>query len=171
MEIWKEVGENDKYMVSNTGKIRRSGSNKDHSTRDKKGYKVVDLYRNSERVTRRVHRIVAEAFVPNPEGKTQVNHKDGNRHNNVASNLEWVTASENSKHAWRTGLSKPSYSMLGRTNPNAGRKGRPIRVVETGEVFNTLKECEDAIDGNNRHINDCLKGRQRTHRGYHFEYA
>lgn len=170
MEIWKNIDENDHYIVSNTGHIRRVGSDKNHSVRDKKGYLVTDLYRDSKRVTKRVHRLVAEAFVPNPEKKPQINHIDGNRHNNAASNLEWVTAGENTAHAWNNGLSKPSFGMRGKKNPNAGRNGRPIRIVETGEIFNTLKECEDAINGNGRHINDCLRGRQVTHRGFHFEY-
>lgn len=100
-----------------------------------------------------------------------MNHIDGNKYNNNASNLEWVTKKENCRHAWDAGLYKPSRSMLGRSNPNAGRKGKPFRIVETGEVFNTLHECEEAIGGNNRHINDCLRGRQNTHRGYHFEYV
>ena len=60
--------------------------------------------------------------------------------------------------------------MLGRKNPNAGRPARPVRIVETGEEFSSIMECERAINGNNRHINDCLSGRQKTHRGYTFEY-
>ena len=88
-------------------------------------------------------------------GMPEVNHIDGNKHNNDARNLEWVTHKENCMHAWNTGLAKPSRSMLGRSNPNSGRKGKPIRIVETGEVFATLKDCENAINGNNRHINDC----------------
>lgn len=171
MDKWAETPGNPNYVVSNTGRIRRNGSDRDHSMRDRKGYLTVDLYDGGQRSTERVHRLVAKAFVPNPDNKPEVNHKDGNKHNNNANNLEWVTSKENCRHAWDRGLIKPSRSMLGRQNPNGGRKGRPIRIVETGEVFSSSLECEKAIDGNNRHINDCLRGRQNTHRGYHFEYV
>lgn len=171
MDQWVKTPNNPNYIVSNTGKIRREGSDRDHSVRDRKGYLSVDLYENSKRKTERVHRLVAEAFVPNPDNKPYVNHKDGNKYNNNASNLEWATSKENCRHAWDNGLAKPSYSMLGKKNPNGGRKGIPIRIVETGEVFRSSIECEKAINGDNRHINDCLKGRQVTHRGYHFEYV
>ena len=171
MEIWQETTSNPNYVVSNTGRCRHKGSDYDHSTRLKKGYLVTDLYSQGKRRTERIHRLVAEAFVPNPDGKPEVNHKDGNKLNNRADNLEWCTKKENCRHAWDNGLVKPSRSMLGRKNPNGGRKGKPIRIIETGEVFNTLKDCEEAIGGNNRHINDCLRGRQRSHRGYHFEYV
>ena len=87
-----------------------------------------------------------------------------------ASNLEWVTKKENCRHAWDNGLVRPSYGMQGKKNPKAGRHGRPFMIVETGEIFKTLEECAKEINGNNRHINDCLRGRQRTHRGYHFKY-
>ena len=171
MEVWKEVADNPNYEVSNTGKVRRRTTKREHSLHEKNGYYTVDLYADSKRVSRGVHRLVAEAFVANPGNKPEVNHIDGNKHNNDVSNLEWVTKKENCEHAWRTGLARPSYGMTGKSNPNGGRKGKPIRIVETGEVFNNLKECEDAINGNNRHINDCLRGRQRSHRGYHFEYV
>ena len=170
MVSWKEVSDNPNYLVSDTGRVRRVGSNTDHSVRDKRGYLVTDLYQGGKRTTVRVHRLVAEAFISNPECKPEVNHKDGNKHNNTVSNLEYVSKKENCHHAWANGLAKPSYGMLGKTNPNSGRKGKPFRIIETGEVFGTLKECEDKIAGNNRHINDCLRGRQRTHKGYHFEY-
>lgn len=168
---WRKViGEYD-YLVSDTGRVRRIGSNTDKAVKSKKAkYLRVDLYKDGKCITRGIHNLVAEAFVPNYDNKPEVNHKDGNKHNNNANNLEWVTHKENCEHAWRIGIAKPSRSMLGKKNPNAGRKGKPFKIVETGEIFNTLFECEAAIGGNNRHINDCLKGRQNTHRGYHFEY-
>ena len=167
---WEKVKSDHEYIVSDTGRVRRIGSDKDKAPKTKKKYEQVDLYKDGKRTTKRVHILVAEAFVPNPDNKPEVNHKDGNIHNNHAGNLEWVTHKENCEHAWKTGLAKPSRSMLGKKNPNAGRKGKPFKIVETGEVFNTLCECEKAIDGNNRHISDCLRGRQNTHRGFHFEY-
>ena len=174
MEEWRDVVTNPNYIVSNDGRIRRRGCDKDHSTRMKKGYLITDLYENGKRTTSRVHRLVAEAYVENPDNKPEVNHKDLNKLNNNASNLEWMTKSENIRHAYDNGIHanrKPSYGMLGKKNPNAGRKGKPFKIVETGEVFNTLLECEKAINGNDTCIQDCLKGRQKTHRGYHFEYV
>ena len=170
MEQWREVVDNPNYLVSNTGRVRRNGSNKDKAVRDRKGYLVTDLYMNGKRKTERINRLVASAFVDNPGNKEVVDHLDENKHNNNASNLEWVTHSENIKRAWNSGAMHASCGMKGHSNPNAGRKGKPFKIVETGEIFNTLHECESKINGNNRHINDCLKGRQKSHRGYHFEY-
>lgn len=171
MEIWKEVYENTNYEVSNTGRVRRKGSDIDKVSGKRKGYPTVKLCKDGKESKRTIHRLVAEAFIPNPDNKPDVNHIDGIKDHNNVENLEWVTKSENMRHAYRTGLAKPSYGMLGKKNPNGGRKGKPIRIVETGEIFQSSLECEKAIGGNNRHINDCLKGRQKTHRGYHFEYV
>lgn len=171
MVKWVEIEDNPNYLVSDSGEVKRKSANTNKAFRESKGYMAVDMYQDGERKTKRVHRLVAEAFVPNPNNKPEVNHKDGNRYNNSASNLEWVTKKENCEHAWASGLVKPSYGMTGKRNPNAGRKSKPIRIVETGEIYSKLEECAEAINGDNRHINDCLRGRQRTHRGYHFEYV
>lgn len=120
MEIWKDVvGYEGLYEVSNLGRVRgkegRITYSKRHGKRrwrqriikqqlDNTGGFAVELYKNKQRKRIRVHRLVAEAFILNPENKPQVNHIDGNRQNNKLSNLEWVTQKENIYHAWETGL-------------------------------------------------------------------
>ena len=171
MRTWSEINGYD-YVVSKYGQIRRKGSENDHSVRsDNKGYLCVDLYKNGKRSTKKVHRLVADAFIPNPKRKPCVNHKDGNKLNNSFDNLEWVTSKENCRHAWKNGLATPSYGMKGKKNPNGGRKGVSIMIVETGEIFSSAIECSKRIGGGPNHIYDCLKGRQETHRGYHFKYV
>jgi hypothetical protein len=171
VEEWREVIDNPNYQVSNTGRVRRNGHNKDKAVRvANDGYLKTDLYMDGKRKTKRINRIVAQAFIPNPENKPEVNHKDGNKLNNNVSNLEWNTKPENVKHAWENGLAKPSHGMLGKKNPNGGRKGIPFRIVETGEVFNTLAECANIIGGSDTRISDCLHSKQKTYKDYHFEY-
>ena len=107
-----------------------------------------------------VHRLVAQTFIPNPNPLIliEVNHKDGDKHNNYVENLEWVTTLQNNKHSWETGL---------RRTP----KGRAVRIVETGEVYPSIAECARQINGIQGNIAWCLIGTRKTHRGYSFEYA
>ena len=111
MEEWKSIeGYEGLYEVSNLGNIRslpRNGTVPVPRTlkvsEDKDGYGVITL-RNANRCTKRAHRLVAKAFIPNPDNKPQINHKDGNKLNNNVHNLEWATGSENILHAKRLGL-------------------------------------------------------------------
>lgn len=90
------------YFVTRDGRVFSARAQRFLTPRrSNRGYLRVNL---GARCTRSVHRLIAEAFVPNPDNKPQVNHKDGDRANNVDTNLEWATGSENMKHAWRTGL-------------------------------------------------------------------
>lgn len=117
---WLPVkGYEELYEVSDTGEVRsvdRVLSVTNQKERLFKGrvllqtinkqvqYKQVSLWKENKGTSYYVHRLVAEAFIPNPEGKPEVNHIDGNRQNNHISNLEWVTSGENSLHASKTGL-------------------------------------------------------------------
>ena len=159
------------YTISSNGYILNSNGDRKATHRGSDGYEKVVLYNDGVGVHKRVHRLVAETFIPNPDNKLQVNHIDGDKYNNAVENLEWVTRSENMTHAYRTGLVKPhpTYGMLGHKNPNGGRNGRRVRIIETGEEFDSVKDCALSINGNDRAICDCINGKQRTHRNYHFE--
>lgn len=120
------------------------------------GYSFVHLYNENGPKMFTVHRLVAIHFIPNPENKPQVNHKCGYKANNRVTNLEWTTNSENELHAFRLGLKKPS-----------GQK--KVRIIETGEIFNSMNECARHINGNFKAISNCTRGKSKTHKGYHFE--
>ena len=171
IEEFRSIRSNPKYSISSNGRVVNS-RNKEKALQDTTdGYLKVDLYDNGDRITKRVHRLVAEAFIPNPDNKPDINHKDGNKQNNAVDNLEWVTKSENMQHAYQTGLAKPhaSYGMLGHKNPNAGNKGHKVKILETGQIFNSIKSCAESIGGSDRRICDCINGQQNSHLGYHFE--
>ena len=110
MDDWKDVKDYEGlYRVNTQGEIYSFLSNKIlkpfwRGSRSDNKYLVVDLHKNKTGKTISVHRIVAEAFIPNPDNLPCVNHKDGNKFNNCVDNLEWCTYSENNYHACRTGL-------------------------------------------------------------------
>lgn len=122
IEIWKDI-KDFPYEVSNLGNIRRKGKTKNHAI-GKQGngkYLIVNLWKENKSYTKNIHRLVAEAFIPNPHNKPQVNHKDKNTFNNNVDNLEWVTCSENHLHAYANGR-KASNNWLGKKMPNSTSK-------------------------------------------------
>lgn len=105
-----------KYLISKCGDVYSLRSKKVLKPFvNEKGYSVVELWNNYNRRSAKVHRLVAETFIPNPNCRTEINHKDGNKGNNRAENLEWCTRSENLKHAYALGLRTPNKSK-GKSN-------------------------------------------------------
>lgn len=154
-EVWKDIEDYPNYQVSNFGQVKNKLTCKTlRPGLGGVGYLTVSLYKNHKAITKNVHELVANAFLgKRPDGMT-INHKDGNKVNNKLSNLEIVSYSKNLKHAYESGLNKHL---------------RPVRIVETSEVFASIKECADAINGDCADISMCLNGKLKSHKGLHFE--
>lgn len=172
-EIWKVIDECPRYSVSNLGRVINNETNTIKKlSNDKDGYKIVLLYHHGKSINRRVHRLVAKAFLPNPLLKPEVNHKNCNKLDNTIWNLEWVTGAENIAHAMEHGKIKVKSKSKNVDTKMCKTHGTKVRIIETGEIFESVKSCADAINGKYRKIFDCLNPKvtdRHTHRGYHFE--
>ena len=113
-ELWAIIDENNNYVVSTYGRVRRISTGKILKGGNHKRYITVALHSNGIRSDRYVHRLVAQAFIPNdnPEEKKYVNHLDHNIQNNHVENLEWCTSSENARHSYENGRRKEEYATI-----------------------------------------------------------
>ena len=122
----------------------------------------VGLYQdNHTRINVSVHRLVAEAFLEGGGDGMDVDHIRGNKADNRAERLAWTTRSENIKRAYDNGLKKPP------DHPNA----TPVKIVETGEVYPSLRSCARAIGGGKKYVQKCLNGEHDMYKDLHFEKA
>lgn len=151
-EIWKDInGFEGCYQVSNTGKVRSLDRevkcNKGTTIAvgrilnqyvHHRGYFKVRLMKSNKGKNFSVHRLVCDAFIPNPENKPHVNHINGVKSDNIISNLEWCTHSENMQHAWDTGLSKITESRIAGSKKN--RSSSSV-ICENGVVFKSIKDA------------------------------
>lgn len=145
-EIWKWIsGFEGLYKISNKGRVksfhRKKKKGKILSANNKSGYKKINLSKNGKCYSIRIHRLVAEAFIPNPENKSQINHLDMNKSNNKVENLEWVTPAENVRHAVKN---KPEMieSLI---NYNKYEKPRTVQqLTMDGEVVAEYCNAQEA---------------------------
>lgn len=193
-EIWKDIDGFPMYQVSNYGKVLSKFTNKCLTpARDKDGYARVGLRRDKKTFNKRVARLVAIAFIPNPEGLPIVNHKDEDKSNDYVGNLEWCTVQYNNTYGSR--LEKVSKKLLGHELFGKGRiitlEERKMRSKTSGvkrkvnqidpsthEIIKTWDSMADygrAIGINPQRTavgiwNVCTK-RGHTYHGYIWEYA
>lgn len=184
-EIWKDIeGYEGLYQVSNFGRVKslprviRSGNRYGRHQYGGKllkqgelnGYKRVALCKNRKIKHVSVHRLVAQAFIPNPENKPEVDHLNTLRCDNWVTNLRWATKSENARNPMSMENKKRGHrpglkGVFGKDNPNS----RPIKGVhrETGEIiYFDSAACAGRAGFNFAHIRQCINGDRRSHKNY-----
>src|SRR3569833_194271 len=125
------------------------------------GYLTIRLAKGGEGRTHRVHRLVAEAFIPNPNNKPGVNHKDGNKHNNAVSNLEWVTELENIQHGIATGLIDSKGFANGSAKLSEDQEKQAYSAVFSGEKLISIAERLGLSHNTNPKTHDRKKDKTR----------
>lgn len=165
-EQWKEIKGFPKYQISTLGNVKSLTVKKNGDLLvpqiNHKGYYSVLLYKNGKPHSKKIHRLVAETFLPNPNNKPQVNHIDGNKLNNIISNLEWCTNSENQIHAYKNNLEVPAIK---RKVNQYDLKGNYIKTFEY--IRNASKELN--IDESS--IAKCCRNKRKSAGNYIWKYA
>lgn len=135
---WTPIKDFPNYLVSSMGDVENRNTQKQRKPQlTHKGYHKIFLYNKEHKTQRFVHRLVAEAFIPNPENKPCVNHIDGNKTNNNVENLEWCTVQENNGHAKRLKLYKP---LMGQDHANS--KVTDSDVLEIRRLHSEGNTCK-----------------------------
>jgi len=156
--MWKEIKEFENYEVSTEGEVRNKKTG--HVLKpglNKRGYLQVCLRNNGKQISKKNHRLVAEAFIPNPENKPEVNHINEIKTDNHVENLNWMTSKENMNWGTRT-----------------ERTRRPVYAIYldgTDEYYTSICIAARELGLYSSNIVEVLKGRRKTAGGLRFEYA
>lgn len=190
-EIWKPVVDCEGlYEVSNQGRLRSAEhySMQNHLIPCKIlsishgawGYTDVSLYKNGERTHKKMHRLVAEAFIPNPDNLPEVDHIDMDKDNNCVDNLRWCTHSQN--HSYPQFVELKRKLMTGRKLPEEQRLKmcKPINVLKNNEIVYTFESYAD-LDKNSKqvigeqlwgvYVRKVINGEMESYHGYTFQLA
>lgn len=156
------------YQVSNLGRVKSLHYR--HSNKEKilplqkcREYLNVGLSKNGKQVGHFIHRLVAEAFIPNPDRLPEVNHKDEDKYNNNVDNLEWITTKNNMNYGTRN--KRISKNLLNRKDIS-----KPVQCIETGITYSSAHEANRQTGINFSKICAVCRGERNTTGGYHWRY-
>ena len=175
---WRDIeGYEGLYQVNQIGQVRSLNYRMTGKTKrlklgtDKGGYKVVRLCKNGKYKTFTVHRLVAQAFIPNPNNLPFINHMNEIKSDNRVENLEWCDITYNNNYGTRN--ERIANAMIGKNKGNDNGRSRKIRCIELNKPFPSIADANVYFgkDRRNANIYRCLMGRQQTAWGYHWEYV
>ena len=152
------VGYEGLYQVTSCGKVWSYKNERFLKPRKNNDYLRVTLCKDGEMKDYYIHRLVAEAYIPNPDNLPEVNHKDENKLNNCVNNLEWCSKDYNRNYGTRTERSALARSI-------------PVYCLELNKVFSGISQAARELGLNPSHICECCKGKLKTTGGLHFRYA
>jgi hypothetical protein len=175
-ELWLPCPEyEDLYLVSNFGRIKSINQRLLKPQFSTWQYHIISLARSKVKKTFILHRLIAKAFIPNPENKPQINHINGIKNDNRVENLEWATQSENQKHAYTTGLKKP---LFGKNNGFCKYSDELIKDilrcdfndVQTAKLFKVsrsfVRDLRSGVIKRNPNPRPILQRGRRVNHGY-----
>ena len=171
MENWKSIaGYEGLYEVSDLGRVKSLKYGKEKILKPKKtrcGYLRVCFYKDGHRKYLLVHRLIAEAFIPNPNNLDTVNHKDEVKTNNTVTNLEWMSIGDNNNYGTRN-------KRASETQINDKNKSKVVQMFDRKgnllAAFPSTHEAERVTGINHRHISECCNGKLKSAGGYIWRY-
>ena len=147
------------YAITEDGKVFSHRSKLFLKPRNNRyGYCEVKLWKNRKVSTKLIHRLVAEAFIPNPNNYSQVNHKDENKNNNSVDNLEWCTSKYNMNYG----------TVQERINSHKLKK---VKCLETGIIYNSATECSQKLNLRKDSLTQVCRGERKSLHNLHFIYT
>ena len=170
MEIWKDIQGYEGYQISNYGNVKSLKYGKEKiltPTINKRGYYHTVLRKDGKSITVNIHRLVASAFIENPDNLPIINHKDENKTNNKAENLEWCDYKYNANYgtAIQRMIANTDYKAI------AVKNGKKVLCIETGVVYPSTMEVQRKLGFASSNISSVCLGKYKQAYGYTWKYV
>lgn len=190
-EIWRDVPDFEGYYeISNLGKVRTKARKvvrffkynyhtlpikaKILKIHIQRGYACVCMYKDGKMYNKQLHRLLAKAFIPNPNNYPIINHKDGNKLNNSLDNLEWCTYKHNCNEAYRLGLNYISEKHLKHIRELGLKSGKKVAQLDLNgnvvKIYNSSRQASLELGISQGNISLCCNGKRRTTNGFKWKY-